>query len=422
VELSEVEQLVGEAESGVERLRSLYDQYFMGIERIEPAVARKDVERRIQVLRRTQIRNTALRFRFQNVLLRYNTFTAHWMRICREIENGTYKHHLRKAKERFDPQTPQRAKSDASRPTSGVEYEDTERPPPGSVRFELDDGVDVDVDFDDGIDAPDVRAALRSYAIPHDVVAHSVAGSALSAMRAQAAGRSGQGEENRPASAADFDPTEARNTEPAPPPQATVAPAAPPVPAGGPVKPGLATSGQGAAGPRPARSIPPPLPPRARAAKAAPRAAAPPATDPAPPPGASPSPVGAAKSIPPPVPRRRPSSPAVPRRTPPPGRQPPPPPAAAAATRPAPPPTIKGSSPRPAAATGLSDERVAEIYSKYVESRRAMKESTSSVTMDSLARSLRDSSEKLRQKHAGKAVDFEVQVKNGRTVLKPIVR
>ena len=41
--------------------------------------------------------------------------------------------------------------------------------------------------------------------------------------------------------------------------------------------------------------------------------------------------------------------------------------------------------------------------------------------MDSLAKSLRDSSEKLRQKHVGKAVDFEVQVKDGKTILKPIV-
>jgi len=42
--------------------------------------------------------------------------------------------------------------------------------------------------------------------------------------------------------------------------------------------------------------------------------------------------------------------------------------------------------------------------------------------MDSLAKSLRDSSEKLRQKHPGKTVDFDVQVKDGKTVLKPIVR
>ncbi len=145
MELKEIEQLVGEAETGVERLRSLYDQYFMGIERIEPQVARKDVERRIQILRRTQIRNTAIRFRFLNVLLRYNTFCAHWMRICREIEEGTYKHHLRRAKMRFDPQAQLREAREARRKAAEFEIDvefgeaaedevddgDTERPPPG---------------------------------------------------------------------------------------------------------------------------------------------------------------------------------------------------------------------------------------------------------------------------------------------------
>ena len=64
----------------LDRLRSLYEQYFMGIEKIEPAVPRKDVERSIHVLRKEQIRNTALRFRFQMVLQRYNTYQTHWQR------------------------------------------------------------------------------------------------------------------------------------------------------------------------------------------------------------------------------------------------------------------------------------------------------------------------------------------------------
>lgn len=94
MELSPLELQIGELDVAIDRLRSLYDQYFMGIERIEPAVPRKDVERKIHVLRKEQIRNTALRFRFQMILQRYNTFQSHWQRICREIENGTYKRHI----------------------------------------------------------------------------------------------------------------------------------------------------------------------------------------------------------------------------------------------------------------------------------------------------------------------------------------
>src|SRR5258708_15995266 len=73
----------------------------MGIERMAPAVPHKDVERRIQVLRKEQIRNTAVRFRFQMILQRYNTYQTHWQRICRELETGTYTRHLIPANQRF---------------------------------------------------------------------------------------------------------------------------------------------------------------------------------------------------------------------------------------------------------------------------------------------------------------------------------
>src|SRR5690349_3674374 len=69
----------------------------MGLEKIEPAIARKDVDRRIYVLRREKIRNTAKRFKLQTLIQRYNTFQQYWQRICREIENGTYKRHLLRA-------------------------------------------------------------------------------------------------------------------------------------------------------------------------------------------------------------------------------------------------------------------------------------------------------------------------------------
>src|SRR3954471_19624948 len=74
----------------------------MGIERIEPAIPRKDIDRRIYVLRREKIRNTAKRFKLQTIISRYNTFQQYWQRICREIELGTYKRHVIKA-ERIAP-------------------------------------------------------------------------------------------------------------------------------------------------------------------------------------------------------------------------------------------------------------------------------------------------------------------------------
>ncbi len=88
-----------------------------------------------------------------------------------------------------------------------------------------------------------------------------------------------------------------------------------------------------------------------------------------------------------------------------------------AVTPPAPSPTVKA--PKDGQ---LSDERVRQIYTQYVDTKRSMKESTASLTFENLSRSLHDSSDKLRKKHGGKTVDFEVTVKDGKTVLRPVVK
>ncbi|HVY49212.1 MAG TPA: hypothetical protein VHB21_25150, partial [Minicystis sp.] len=93
----EVERELEELENRIERLRALYEQYFMGIEKMEPQIPRKDVDRRIWILRREQIRNTGLRFKFQMLIQRYNTFQQYWARVAREIENGTYRRDVMRA-------------------------------------------------------------------------------------------------------------------------------------------------------------------------------------------------------------------------------------------------------------------------------------------------------------------------------------
>jgi hypothetical protein len=96
-----------------------------------------------------------------------------------------------------------------------------------------------------------------------------------------------------------------------------------------------------------------------------------------------------------------------------------------------PPPARKSNGPpaprAPAAAPprnegDLSDARMRQLYSQYIETKRQQMESTAALTYDSLAKSLRESSEKLRAKHAGKKVDFEVTVKDGKTILRPVVK
>ncbi len=238
---SELEKQIGDLELAVDRLRSLYDQYFMGIEKIEPGVTRKDVDRRIHALRKEPIRNTALRFRFQMILQRYNVFQTHWQRICREIDNGTYKRHLLRAEQRVaELAAPQRRTT--SRPAPSVPRR--AEPPPRDLAAEL---AELDKEF-------------------------------------------------------------------APPSPRSIAPRPPPLSKRAPDR--LASTG---------------------------------------------------------------------------------------------------------AEEGLPEYRIRQLYVEYVEAKRRQRESTAAVTYDALADSLRESSNRLRQKH-GKPVDFEVGIKDGKAILKPVIR
>ena len=97
----EFDHELSDLEVNLERLRALYEQYFLGIERIEPAVARKAVDRRFWQLKRIKVRNTARRFRLQMLVQRYNTLQQHWTKVCRQIENGTYVRHVQRARRRL---------------------------------------------------------------------------------------------------------------------------------------------------------------------------------------------------------------------------------------------------------------------------------------------------------------------------------
>ena len=104
MESLQIENELSELETRMDRVRALYDQYFMGIERLEPLVPRKDVERRIHVLRKEQIRNTGLRFKFQTLVQRFNSMQQVWGRTVREIESGTYRRDVIRAAKRFGSQ------------------------------------------------------------------------------------------------------------------------------------------------------------------------------------------------------------------------------------------------------------------------------------------------------------------------------
>jgi hypothetical protein len=97
VSAEELETRIGEMERKLDRLRALYESFFLGIERAPPNVPRRDMNRLILEMQQEPINNASLRFRFQAIMQRWVLFTAYWNRTLREIEAGTFRRDLARA-------------------------------------------------------------------------------------------------------------------------------------------------------------------------------------------------------------------------------------------------------------------------------------------------------------------------------------
>ena len=62
--VEETEELLDLLDKNMDRLKTLYEQYFLGIQKQAPAPLHSEVERKIRELMQVQLRNTAHRYRF----------------------------------------------------------------------------------------------------------------------------------------------------------------------------------------------------------------------------------------------------------------------------------------------------------------------------------------------------------------------
>ncbi len=454
MENAELDVALEELETRLERLRALYEQYFMGIERIEPAIPRKDVDRRIYVLRREKIRNTAKRFKLQTIISRYNTFQQYWQRICREIEQGTYKRHLIKA-ERIAPgkmltiaarkrmgRAALEAMAEGASPESA--------PPSGRPSLLPPSGPS----FAPAAPAPATGGPrLAPPPKPGAAVPPAKPGAPppKPGVRPPKPGAAPASGEPAPAAAAaarpvfesldldmdflgDWDPSAAASK-----PNAKRPPQAPSRPFGKPLSrplntppPPQVSAGSLGAGPKVAPPAKPaaalrPAPPTAarssvppRPVSVAPRPVAPAPRAPARPPmGTRPAPPPHdARALAAPIPGASPPKPIAPK------------PAAPVLAKPAAqaaPPLAKPVAPSPApakpaaAAAAAPDDRVRELHARLVEAKRQTQDATT-VSMEGLAKSMKATEAKLREQHKNRKIDFDVVIKDGKAVLKPIVR
>jgi hypothetical protein len=385
VNFEELDIALEELETRLERLRALYEQYFMGFEKIEPAVARKDVDRRIYVLRREKIRNTGKRFKLQTIIMRYNTFQQYWQRICREIENGTYKRHLARAERIMGPEQlltiaarRRFGKSTIEKLAAGAEVSDV------SPIDDIEDGMEgiasappPPVFAEQGFDpaplppiprVPSAFAPPPSATLPPNPEPRTQRPSKYESLKLDMDFLDSWNPETSVRSR-NRDGRPKAGTPPEPSPEAPF----PPAPS--------SVSNEAPEPPTPPRSAPPPKP-------ASPARLQPP-----------PKPASPARAQPPP----KPVSP--PRAAPP-----------NAAERPAARPAASAAKP-----STLSDDRIRELHETLVRIKRENKES-GQVSVESLAKTLRATEEKLRTEHKNRRIEFEVVLRDGKAVVKPRVR
>ena len=79
-------------------LKLAYDQYFLGARPREPGMLADEVRKLVVVYSNQSIMNTAMRFKFNSIVSRYQAFKRQWTDTLRKIEEGTYSRHQFKAK------------------------------------------------------------------------------------------------------------------------------------------------------------------------------------------------------------------------------------------------------------------------------------------------------------------------------------
>ena len=122
--LTQQEQLSAELDKldeDMTNLQVLYEKYFLGIDRLPPDEPRRKLSKRMRELRTTPVRNTGVKFRINTLFAKLISFERLWDRTLREIEEGTYKRDVFKAKygiNRRDNEAP------AVRPAARTELSD----------------------------------------------------------------------------------------------------------------------------------------------------------------------------------------------------------------------------------------------------------------------------------------------------------
>jgi hypothetical protein len=352
--IEDLEEVLESLEKLMDRTKVMFEQYFMGIQKVAPMQLHRDVERKVRELTQQQIRNTGLRFRFTTLCQKFGSYNTYWKRTMREIEQGRYVRDLQRVKRKVEqsgddlpeellvklPKLAQdRIRRDRARLAKTQGLADRPAAEKASILFtapvETVHEIDEEDTLFDDADIDNLFGSIR---------------------------------EQSQVSALPEAPEPPPKVEPPPPPRKPIGPI---VPASVTTQMQKLTSQKAAPGAPPAAKgpavVPPPL-----------RSAAPPPSIPRPAP---------------PAPKAEPPRPVAP-------------PAPAAAAKPAPP-----------VPPGMTEKQCRELHARYAKARELVGDKTE-VSYDKLLTTLNKQAPAIMKEHGAKAVDFQVVVRGDKVVLK----
>jgi hypothetical protein len=105
-------------EKQLAEVNKLFEQYFLGFERLPPIKERDELHKRILKLKGENPRNTGVKFRLNSSLSKFLSYDRMWQRTLKEIEEGTYKRDIIRAKKLLGKSAAQ-GKSGASADAAG---------------------------------------------------------------------------------------------------------------------------------------------------------------------------------------------------------------------------------------------------------------------------------------------------------------
>ncbi|MGZ6070845.1 MAG: MXAN_5187 C-terminal domain-containing protein [Myxococcaceae bacterium] len=123
---AQVSQEVDSVEAALHALRGQYEQFFLGMEKRPPVRAHEAYRKRLAALKTVPSRNASLSFRIQSLQASTATYERLWARTIQEIENGTYRRDVYKARRRRRNSSPEQPA--APRPGSDSAAQDPPAP------------------------------------------------------------------------------------------------------------------------------------------------------------------------------------------------------------------------------------------------------------------------------------------------------